>query len=396
MIAEPMPTDYDVIIAGGGLAGLSLACHMVRTPLRDRSILIVDRDPKKRNDRTWGFWTDKPTLFDEAISRSWTRLRVAGGKAAEQVLELGAYRYSVIRGIDFYDCARAQLAAFDNVTFLQGSVQEISDGVDRARVRVDGSEFRATWVFDSLPVRLPVAGGAYQLLKMHFRGWEVVTPRPAFDPETMTLMDFRTPQAGEMRFFYVLPYAQDRALVEYTIFSERTLTRGEYEAALHSYLDEILGIDDYAVEAEERGAVPITDDPLIRTLGRRVMAIGARAGRIKPSTGYAFMRVQRDCEEILDSLLLHGHPFDVPDDPDLHDVLDAVLLRVMAQNGDRVQHAFARMFRRNPVDLILRFLDETSSPWDNLMLITSMPPAIFAKAFVEVATHQNLWDIMKG
>jgi len=223
-----------------------------------------------------------------------------------------------------------------------------------------------------------------------------VTPRPAFDPETMTLMDFRTPQAGEMRFFYVLPYAQDRALVEYTIFSERTLTRGEYEAALHSYLDEILGIDDYAVEAEERGAVPITDDPLIRTLGRRVMAIGARAGRIKPSTGYAFMRVQRDCEEILDSLLLHGHPFDVPDDPDLHDVLDAVLLRVMAQNGDRVQHAFARMFRRNPVDLILRFLDETSSPWDNLMLITSMPPAIFAKAFVEVATHQNLWDIMKG
>lgn len=211
----------------------------------------------------------------------------------------------------------------------------------------------------------------------------------------MTLMDFRTPQAGEMRFLYVLPYAQDRALVEYTIFSERTLARGEYEAALRRYLDEILGIDEYAVEAEERGSVPITDDPLIRTLGRRVMAIGARAGRIKPSTGYAFMRVHRDCAEILDSLLLHGHPFNVSDDPDLHDVLDAVL-RVIAHNGDHVQRAFARMFKRNPADLILRFLDEASSPWENLMLIASMPPTLFAKACMEVATQQNLWDIMKG
>ena len=69
---------HDIIIAGGGLAGLSLACHMVRSPLRDRSILIVDRDPKKQNDRTWGFWSNTPTLFDSVIWRSWDQLQVAG------------------------------------------------------------------------------------------------------------------------------------------------------------------------------------------------------------------------------------------------------------------------------------------------------------------------------
>jgi 2-polyprenyl-6-methoxyphenol hydroxylase-like FAD-dependent oxidoreductase len=39
---------YDFIMAGGGLAGLSLAYHLVRSPLRDRSILVVDRDAESQ------------------------------------------------------------------------------------------------------------------------------------------------------------------------------------------------------------------------------------------------------------------------------------------------------------------------------------------------------------
>jgi lycopene beta-cyclase len=391
-----MPTQtYDYIIAGGGLAGLSLACHMVRTPLRDRSILIVDLDPKKQNDRTWGFWANEPTIFDAAIWRAWEQLRVVGDDLDEVIRLDEGYRYQVIRGIDFYDCARRYLAPFDTVTFLQGRVDAIEDGRRTARVLVDDVPYEARWVFDSLPYRRP-AGVSYQYLRMHFRGWEVETPGPAFDPETVTFMDFRTPQVGEMRFFYVLPFADNRALVEYTIFSQRVLRRKDYEAALRAYLADVLKIETYTVTSEEAGSVPITDDPLVRNLGRRIMGIGARAGRIKPSTGYAFMRVQKDAEEIIDSLLLHGHPFDVPDDPDLYDVLDAVMLKVIHQHGDHLKTAFGAMFRRNPIDHVLRFLDESSSPWENLMLVASMPPQLFLKAFLQVATKENLFDIMKG
>jgi lycopene beta-cyclase len=386
---------YDFIIAGGGLAGLSLACHMVRTSLRERSVLIVDRDPKKQNDRTWGFWANQPTIFDEAIWRSWERMQVIGDDGIPRLIPLGDYRYQVIRGIDFYTCARRQLEQYERVHFRQGRIEAIGDGRKAARVVVDGEPISGGWVFDSLPVR-PASELGYQYLRMHFRGWEVVTPRPAFDAETVTFMDFRTPQSGEMRFFYILPFAADRALVEYTVFSRNVLRRGDYEVALRAYLSDVLGVESYDVSAEEAGSVPITDDPLERALGRRVMAIGARAGRIKPSTGYAFMRVQKDCEEIIDSLLLHGHPFDVPDDPDLYDVLDAVLLKVIDQHGDHLQRAFGAMFKRNPIDHILRFLDETSTPWENLMLISSMPPQVFLKAFLQVATTENLFDIMKG
>ncbi len=66
---------YDIIIAGGGCAGLSLAYQLIHSPLRDRSILIVDRDDKDQNDRTWAFWTDRPTPFQPVVHREWRRLR---------------------------------------------------------------------------------------------------------------------------------------------------------------------------------------------------------------------------------------------------------------------------------------------------------------------------------
>ena len=65
-----MTKHYDFILAGGGLAGLSLACHLVNSPLRDSPILSVDPDTKERNDRTWSYWTRQPGLFDGAATQT--------------------------------------------------------------------------------------------------------------------------------------------------------------------------------------------------------------------------------------------------------------------------------------------------------------------------------------
>ena len=80
---------------------MSLAYHLIHSPLRDRSILIVDKDAKNRNDRTWCFWANQSTLFDDIAHRSWSQLRVVG-EGFEKTVDLQAYRYKMIRGIDFY------------------------------------------------------------------------------------------------------------------------------------------------------------------------------------------------------------------------------------------------------------------------------------------------------
>ncbi len=71
MIAEQ---TYDFIMAGGGAAGLSLALALVNSPLQASSILIIEREAKQRNDRTWCFWTDRPEPYDDIVACTWEML----------------------------------------------------------------------------------------------------------------------------------------------------------------------------------------------------------------------------------------------------------------------------------------------------------------------------------
>jgi lycopene beta-cyclase len=373
-------TAYDIILAGGGAAGLSLAYHLACSPLRDCSVLIVDCASKERNDRTFCFWTDQPTLYDEIVYRSWNRLRFVG-EDFERVAGLGAFRYQMIRGLDFYRTIQRELSASGRVEFLRGRVEDIQDGPDQAAVLVDGRRYHAAWVFDSRfnPARFRPYPGRYHWLRQHFKGWLIETAGPAFDPTVATFLDFRTPQENEMRFFYLLPLSERRALVEYV-----RLTHGDYGQALRGYLEDALGITNYRILATEAGTSPLTDRPFPRQTGQRVMTIGTPGGQVKPTSGYAFTRIQADSAAIVHSLLQAGHPFDVAAPPRLYRLCDSLMLHIMDHRGDQIKPIFTTMFRNNPIQRIFRFLDETTSLRENLALIASLPPSGFLAAWFQL------------
>jgi len=381
---------FDFIFAGGGAAGLSLACHLLRSPLKNASILIIDKDAEDQMHRNWGFWTREPTFFDPTPDSTWHTLRFESDGATHD-LDLGEYNYTLVRGRDFYRFAMQALQAQPNVTFVRDVVDEICDGEEAACVIAGGKVHRGQWVFDSLlsNTELKHIPPRYHQLRMHFKGWEIETPAPALDTRRATLFDFRTPQNGMMRFFYVMPFAPDRALIEYTIFSGRVLPRSEYEAALREYIQQVRGIHEYQIVEEESGAVPITDFPFPRREGRRILAIGTKAGRVKPSTGYSMMRVQRDAEAIVQSLDTHGHPFDVPNDPAWYRLLDRVMLEIMQTHGESLALIFTAIFTRNPAPRILHFLDEQASVSEQAALIASLPAGEFVKALGRLMTGKD-------
>ena len=297
----------------------------------------------------------------------------------------------MIRDIDLYRFARRELSAQANVTFVEGHVNRIEDGVDEARVIAGRHTFTGQWVFDSTfgPSGNIPDPARYHDLKMHFKGWEIETSTPAFDPQAATFLDFRTPQKQSVRFFYVLPLSERRALVEYTLISPAVLRSGEYEQALRAYIRKTLGIPEYRLVREEGGVLPLTDRPFARRLGQRIMAIGAKGGRVKPTTGYAFTRIQRDSAAILQSLLNAGHPFDVPEDSARYRLYDALMLDIMSRHGEAVQSIFGALFKHNPVDRVFRFLDETGSVWENLALIATLPPRLFLQAIPRLAERRS-------
>jgi lycopene beta-cyclase len=376
---------YDFVIAGGGLAGLSLACHLVRSPLCGASILVIDRAPPG-SDRLWSYWTDRATLFDPIVQQAWSQIHIAN-RAYARTLDLPGCRFELVRGADLQRFARHELSLHANVTFWHGAVEGIHAGARGARVAANGQTVAAGWVFDS--THWPHAWARPgQQLGMHFQGWTIQTQRPAFGPDAVTFLDTRTPQQHALRFFYVLPYSDRQALVEYVVYARERPRREEALAALHSYLPAAWGVSDYDVVGEEAGWLPMLAARAPRRLGPHHLAIGARAGLIKPTTGFAFRRIQADSAAIVRSLLRTGKPWSLPPVSERHRLYDALLLDVLERRGQAIEAIFAALFARNRLDRVLRFLDETSTPAEDLELIATLPTQPFLEALPRMAARR--------
>ncbi|WP_210514587.1 lycopene cyclase family protein [Hymenobacter terricola] len=386
-LAVPEIPEFDYLIVGGGAAGLSLAYHIAREPrLAGKKVLLIESEAKDRNDRTWSFWTDEPTAFDGIVAHEWRKIAFRS-PGFERVFDLGRYRYKTINGLDYYRFVWRALADNPQFTFVRGTVKSLDNVAHRARARTTAGEFRGHYAFDSRPPNLEQLKQPekHRYLLQHFVGWEIETDADVFDPTTVEFMDFRGEQQHEARFMYVLPFSARKALVEYTLFSETTLPKEEYEAAIREYLSGTLGLTAYHVRAEEVGAIPMTDHPLPARAGQHVINLGTRGGRAKPSTGYAFKRIQQHSARLVAALASTGHPpADATGDKWQFRLFDTLLLDIMQRRGETTRDIFRQLFERNPVERIFRFLDETTSWADNLRVMNSVAPGPFMHSIAQV------------
>lgn len=366
-----MPERHDLLIAGGGVSGLSLAAHLARG-LPGARVLVVDKNGRDLEHRNLSYWSRRPTLFDGAARGEWQALDVRVGGYARRC-PLGDYRYRSLRGQDFAAAARGLLAGAQDIQVIEGDVEAISEDREGAVLTVGGRRVRGDFLFDGrlLPEDVRPRPGAL-LVRQHFLGWEIETEEDRFDPTAPTFLDFRVEQRDAVRFFYVLPFSPRRALVELVAHGAEPGPE-----LLRAHLDRALGVTAYRVVDIESGVSALTSRPHPRRLGRRLMAIGVHGGRLKASTGYAFTRIQRDSEAIVASLQRRGHPFGVPGDRRLFRLLDTLLLRVMSARPAFIERAFEGMFRGSPITRVLRFLDEEASLWEVARLAARMPPGPF-------------------
>lgn len=413
-----MQTDhYDILFAGAGLSGLTLALELARRPaFCDKKILLLDRDRKQQNDRTWCFWATDAEPLPPVVFRSWDRCRFFSA-GFETDMDIAPYRYRMVRGLDFYNWAIAELDRCPNVRRVHAHIESLD--AERGRVHTNVGEFSGDVVFNSAFVKtrvLPEANAVFPnppfsvgkpdntpihidgvtrshpnatsvFLLQHFKGWTVETPTPAFDPTSVTFMDFRIAQRGETRFVYVLPFSETRALIEFTVFSPALLEAEAYDTALRDYLRDFLNLETFAVEESEFGVIPMTDYPFPNRAEGKVLHIGTAGGFVKASSGYAFKRTQRKVRAFVDAWERTG----VPDaatfrSPRLFRLFDSILLHVLQRQNDLGSRIFTNLFQKLPADLVFRFLDEDSSFWENLRLVSAPPAPPFLRA---------VWDLVR-
>jgi len=369
-----------------GCAGLSLAVHLSRSSwAKGRRILLVDRDRKQLNDRTWCFWETGTGPFEDIVHRRWEKAWFhAPGYSG--LKDLAPYAYKMVRGIDYYRHCLEILSHHPSFEIRHGEVQEISGLADAATIRIDGIDHRADHLFNSILFHPPVIAPHEIQLLQHFKGWVIETDEDRFDTREATLMDFRPPQDHGTTFVYVMPLSARRALVEYTLFTPALLDSAEYDKGLSDYIGTHLGLKDYRVTEEEFGVIPMTNHRFPAREGR-VLHIGTAGGQTKASSGYTFRFIQKQSAQIVASLEAEGHPFHKGGFwKGRYDWYDSVLLHILHHRKLEGWFVFRELFRNNPPRRILKFLDNETSLPEEVRLLNSLPQWPFMKA--------GLWELV--
>lgn len=402
-----LPERCDLLFAGAGLSGLTLAMELLRYPaFQTKEIVLIDRESKDRNDRTWCFWAKKNADIPPVLYKTWDHCHFYG-PGFEEKLDLGPYRYHMIRSADFYRWARETLQQHANVRFVQASVQRWE--ADTGLVYTTAGNFQADLVFNSAFIPqslLAPPNGLYPNpgftgqdapekpsqapihLLQHFKGWIIETVNPVFDPESATLMDYRIEQCGQTRFVYVLPFSPQRALVEFTVFSDTLCEPLEYDQALRDYISHFLGISDYTIAETETGIIPMSDFHPETLQEGRIVHIGTGAGFVKASSGYAFTRTRRKLAHFAANWAEKGQPdTNILHSPWRFRFYDSVLLRVLQGGYIPGAVVFTRLFSRLAAPAVFRFLDEDTRLGAELRLMDTVPKWPFIKAAWKQLPH---------
>ncbi len=353
--------------------------RMIRSgQFRDKKILLIDKEPKTKNDRTWCFWEKENGFFEEIVYRKWDKISFLSDDYFS-VMNIAPYQYKMIRGIDFYQYCFREIEKQNNIEIVYATIDKWDIHREGTIFILGGQFFNLgePMVFNS--VYEPAINDKKILrLLQHFKGWVIETDQPVFKPGEATMMDFRVKQDQGTTFAYVLPFNDRTALVEYTLFSRELLAKAQYDAGLRDYIKTFLTIDNYRIKEEEFGVIPMTNEKL--RFDGHGWQIGTAGGQTKASSGYTFRFIQKQSEQILWQLLA-GKPLgQLPLTAKRFRFYDNTLLHILYYDKVPGKRIFTLLFKKNKPQRVLRFLDNESSLKDELKVIASLPTLPFLQA----------------
>jgi len=373
-------TIYDYAIIGAGGAGLHLALAMLADNwFADKKLLILDKDDKKTDDKTWSFWEKGNGKWDTIIEKSWGKGKFNTTEKSIE-LDLAPYAYKTLPSIHFYNFAKQKIAAASNISWIQEEVKVVTKTDKQVKIAGKQGNYTALQVFDSRIDKGFLADKKnYFNIQQHFKGWLIETEKTVFDTTTFVMMDFQVKWQDSASFTYVLPFSPTKAMVEFTLFTPELIDYDAYDGMLKKYIQNILKIDRYHITKVEYGIIPMSDYPFQKANKKGIMKIGTAGAHVKASSGYAFKNMEKVAQKIIYNLKNNRSPE--------KDILskkfyfyDSLYLDVLVNHNELGESIYTDMYEKNPIQQIFKFLDEETSLWEDFKIIISFKFSPFLKA----------------
>ena len=374
--------NFDYIIVGGGASGLMMAYRMSKdTYFDDKLILIIDQVKKSNNDRTWCFWEKNKGDWDDILNHSWKDILFKGDNVAMQTT-IEPYVYKMIKSADFYQKVWKTISTKENIYFSEENVVKIQQEKSLGIVFTADNEYHSKKIINSILFTNDYQlQQKYPVLQQHFVGYFVRTKEPVFTTNAATFMDFTIPQKGNTRFMYVLPYADNEALFEYTLFSKELLEYNTYTDAIKDYLKHN-NITDYEIVEKEQGSIPMTSYKFWNFNSDNILHIGTAGGWSKASTGFTFKNIDKKTRNLI-NYLKNEKSLRSFQKTNRFWFYDLLLLDILSKRNDMGAAVFSRMFKKLSPQLILKFLDEETTFSEELKIFSNMQIGLFSKTLIK-------------
>jgi lycopene beta-cyclase len=381
---------YDYILLGTGAAGLIVAYRMYKDSFfKNKSILLIDKEEKRQDDRTWCYWAPKGGEWDSLLKARWDKAYFAGSNF-EKEIDLFPLEYKMLRSSPFYKEIFSALEGWPSLEIAKEEVirWEANEGGDTEVVTKENHYISQRVLCSIFDPKEASNQTQYPYLKQHFIGWFVETKEPVFDEKRVTFMDFSIPQKGNTRFMYVLPESSCQALLEYTLFSEELLEEEEYEQGIRDYLTS-MGVKNYVVREVERGNIPMTCYPFWKNNRPSLLYIGTAGGWTKASTGYTFYNTLKHSHRLV-AFLKTGKKLDQFSIVNRFRFYDDIFLEVLHRRNDLGAIIFSNLFAKIPSQQLFAFLCEESHFLTELRILNSVPKILFTRAFL-ARLRSKIW-----
>lgn len=351
-------------VVGAGISGL-LCAEALSTFYPQIKVVLIG--PEDNRCQHFSFWMNKndDIQYDKscviASSSQWLLTDV------QQSSE--TYNYITLDGLKYKTQLRKTLAARDNVRMIDSTVnhwQRTNSGFD---ISVDREILHVDKMFSSVGSSLDT------VIKQQFVGIKFDLPIRL----PTVLMDFDILQTGLFpRFIYAIP-TLNGYLVELTTFSPHIDEMLDAEHVIVEWLSRKFGVTaDQQVVEREQGCIPMGE---IHYPDDDVFYIGTAGGAARPATGYAFLAILKEINNITQTA--PGRPQKAQHFDRATLIMDKIFLRVLRLFPQKMHTVFAIISRALSADEFVRFMQDDANWKIRLKLILKLPKKEFCMALIE-------------
>lgn len=366
---------YDIAIIGAGLAGLSIAYRLAKLPLK---ILLVDQRKNYIRDKTWCYWNVYQHPFQHLVKYRWNNWQVHyKDKTTSQNNPKNPYE--LINSEDFYRYTLDYLNLQSNVTcYFNTNIENLITNKKYPTLSINNTTYQVHWLLDSRTHLKNI------FFWQSFIGWEIEMEQAVFDEKSIKIMDFQCAPSHQIAFIYLLPFSSQKALIEATWFHpDKNQAKNHAKDYIIQYLEKNYPNIKYKITYQEQAHLPMDWRIQAEQSHTNIISIGTASGALKSSTGYGFLAIQKQADNIYQELTTTGKISHQPLRSLLINYLDKLFLHYLKYYPELAKQSFYQLFNNVPSHSLLYFLNDKAKPIDYFHVINTLPKIPLIKTAIK-------------